>query len=104
MPLNEWSVLYSSIFVSQGKRVSVQSVVEKPYIYILARSGATVKDQLMYVPTRLEDLREMDEAIELDGAQYFDELRFFSGDSPARNLESGQQGPSGTYTHHLPHV
>lgn len=75
--------------------MSVQSVVEKPYIYILARSAGTVKDQLLYVPTRLEDVRDLEQAIELDGCMYFDELRFFTGDAPARNLECGHQGPGG---------
>lgn len=72
--------------------VSIQSVVEKPYVYILARSGSTVKDQLMYVPTRLEDIRDLAEPIEMNDREYMDQLRFFTGDGPARQLESGQQG------------
>ena len=73
----------------------MQSIVERPYIYILARSGASVKDQLLYVPTRCEDVTELSEPLEisLDGKiqTYCDKLRFFTGDGPARQLEAGQQ-------------
>lgn len=66
--------------------------METPYIYLLARSGAAVKDQILYVPTRLEDLKEMDVSVSLqDGTEYTDTMRFFSGDTPARQLEAGQQ-------------
>jgi len=76
----------------QETPVNVQSVVESPYIYLLAQSNFSVKDQLLYVPTRLEDLRELEEKISSkDGRTFTDKLRFFSGDSPARQLEAGQQ-------------
>jgi len=38
-------------------------VVESPYIYLLAQSNSSVKDQLLYIPTRLEDLTELEEKI-----------------------------------------
>ena len=60
-------------------------------MYSLARSGSSAKDQIMYVPTRLDDLRELSEPIQCGEQTYTDCLRFFSGDSPARALEVGQQ-------------
>ena len=67
--------------------------MEQPYVYILARSNSSVKDQLLYVPTRNEDLKELEKPVTLpDGTEYKDVLRFFSGDGPARQLEAGQQG------------
>lgn len=70
----------------------VQSVVEKPYMYLLARSGSSVKDQLLYVATRREDLKALENPTNSpDGVPYTDVMRYFSGDSPARQLESGQQ-------------
>lgn len=71
--------------------MSVQELVEKPYVYILAQSGSSVKDQLLYVPTRLEDIDDLSVTIEVEGHEYMDRLRWFSGDTPARQLESGQQ-------------
>ena len=37
----------------------MQAMVEVPYVYLLARSGSAVKDQILYVPTRLEDIEEL---------------------------------------------
>lgn len=50
-----------------------------------------MKDQLLYVPTRLEDIQELEEPITKDGKTYVDKMRLFSGDTPARQLEAGQQ-------------
>ena len=47
--------------------------------------------QIMYVSTRLDDLKELSEPLQRDDWQYTDSLRFFSDDSPARALEVGQQ-------------
>jgi hypothetical protein len=38
------------------KRINVQSIVEKPRLYILGQSPSTDLDQLSYTDTRLEDL------------------------------------------------
>ena len=54
-------------------------MVEVPYVYILVRSGSSVKDQLLYVPTRLEDIADMSVPIEQDGTIYTDTLRLFTG-------------------------
>lgn len=40
------------------KKVCVQSLVETPKLYILGQSPSTDKDQLSYIETRLEDLKE----------------------------------------------
>lgn len=57
----------------------------------MARSGSSVKDQILYVPARIEDIKELDEPLAVEGVVYKDVLRYFSGDSPARQLEGGQQ-------------
>lgn len=75
----------------QDYTVNVQATVEAPYVYLLARSGSAVKDQLLYVPTRLEDVVELDTHLSVQGLEYKDHLRFFSGDTPARQMEAGQQ-------------
>ena len=54
-------------------------MVEVPYVYLLARSSSSVKDQLLYVPTRLEDLELLDIPITVDDMTYRCKMRFFSG-------------------------
>ena len=58
---------------------SVQKLVEQPYVYLLAQSGSVVKDQLLFVPTRWEDIDDMSTKLEFDGQPFTDKL------------ESGQQ-------------
>ena len=54
-------------------------MVEAPYIYLLARSGSAVKDQLLYVATRLEDFAELNNPVAIDGIEYTNTMRIFSG-------------------------
>lgn len=69
----------------------LQSIVEKPYPYLLAQSGTSVKDQLLYTPARWEDLEELSVPSTLEDHDFHDQLRLFTGDTPARQLECGQQ-------------
>ena len=64
--------------------------MEAPYLCLPARSGGSVKDQIMYVKTRLEDLEQLKEEISVGGKEYRDRLQYFPGDSPARAMEAGQ--------------
>ena len=41
-----------------GKDVDVQAKVEEPQLYILGQSKSTVEDQMKFIPSRLEDLRD----------------------------------------------
>ena len=60
--------------------MSVQTMVEHPYVYLLVRSGASVKDQLLYVPTHFEHLADLKNLLVLkDGRTYHDVMHFFSG-------------------------
>ena len=49
------------------------------------------QDQIHYVPTRLEDIQELEQNLTIDGQEYCDKLRFCAGDTPARALEAGHQ-------------
>ena len=58
----------------------VQRLFEAPYVYIIERSKSAVKDQLVYVPARLEDIADLSEPLMDDnGVQFHDKLRLFSG-------------------------
>lgn len=42
-----------------GKGVDVQSVIEAPHLYMLGAAGAKDSDQLAFIPTRRECLKEL---------------------------------------------
>lgn len=71
--------------------VDVQSVVEKPYLYILGQSKSSDSDQMTYIDTRVADIQEIHNPTLLNGVQIYDKVRVFSGDGPARQNEAGQQ-------------
>lgn len=71
--------------------IDVQATVEKPHLYILGQSKSTDQDQLSYTLSRVEDLKQLVEPVEIGGVPIFDVMRVFSGDGPARQFEAGQQ-------------
>ena len=70
----------------------VPTLVEKPQIYILARcSGKEVK-QLGYIETRHQCLDELQNyLLTSKGCLVTDIMRFFHGDGPEKQFESGEQ-------------
>ena len=78
--------------VITGKKVNIQSLVEAPSLYIVARSSSSDEDQLCYVETRLECLDELpDPTVSASGIPIVNKMRFFHGDSPSRQYEAGQR-------------
>ena len=74
------------------KKVDVQTKVDSPEVYIVARSGSSDVEQLTYIDTRLECLEDLSVKLQTNaGNDVSDIMRFFHGDSPARQLQSGQQ-------------
>ncbi|XP_019624951.1 PREDICTED: uncharacterized protein LOC109470439 [Branchiostoma belcheri] len=79
-------------------KLNVQSEVERPELYLIARCGASDAEQLMYAETRRDDLPSLSGTVKTtDGREYIDELRFFKGDQQARQFEFGAQR-SGHYS------
>ena len=78
--------------------VDVQSIVEKPELHILARSNATLEDQVLFNKSRLECVQELisDPLPTSTGVPIRDILRFFHGDGPAQQFEAGNN-IGGTY-------
>lgn len=77
-------------FAKFGRRICVQSVVEKPQLYIIARCRSN-DEQLGYVDTRVECLKDLKKDLEVGGINISDVMRMFHGDGPAVQFESGQQ-------------
>ena len=71
-------------FSKYNKMIDVQTAVESPAIYIIARCCGSDRKQLAYVDTRLECLYELNiNAKFADGHEIRDKMRFFHVDGPA---------------------
>ena len=74
-----------------GRKVDVQETIEKPEIYMLARCPGTT-ELTAYSSTRMYDIMELELPIMFDnGVEVYDTVRFFKGDGPSCQFESGQQ-------------
>ena len=75
-----------------GTQINIQAKVETPCVYIIARSTSSDTEQLCYVETRVECLKDLSETLtSKSGIEVNDKMRFFHGDTPARQYECGQQ-------------
>ena len=72
--------------------VDVPTIVGKPHLYILGRCGSSEIEPLACVNTRQESLDQLSTQIELtNGVKVKDVMRFFKGDGPEQQFESGEQ-------------
>ena len=88
--LYDTAVYYSSAEYEAltGIKEDVQANVECPEVYIVARSSSSDAEQLAYVETRVECLKQLDlKLVTKSGHHITDVMRFFHGDAPARQFE-----------------
>ena len=72
--------------------IDVQQIVERPHVYILGRCSSSEIEQLGYVSTRGECLKELTTKVALkNGIEIIDKMRFFTGDGPEQDTECGEQ-------------
>lgn len=71
--------------------MKVQSMIEKPVICILGRSGSSFVDQALYSAPRVEDLAEIKDGILYNDMHITIVPRFVAADYPARAFETGNQ-------------
>jgi len=75
-----------------GKDIDIQATIEEPQLYVLGQSRLMVEDQMKFVPTRQEDLRDLKNTVLTDcGIEVCDIMRFMNGDNPAAEMENGTQ-------------
>jgi hypothetical protein len=76
-----------------GKCPSIQSVIERPVIHIMAAGSSSVEDQLALLQERLDCLDDLSTTITSTSSNIAvtDTLRFFIGDHPAQQFECGTQ-------------
>ena len=73
-----------------GKRINLQSIIERPNLYILARCPSN-DQQIMYSDTRMEDILSLKKIKTKNGILIEDIIRVFKGDAPASQFEAGHQ-------------
>ena len=73
-----------------GVNIDIQSTVETPKIHILGRSSSSLDDQSLFSSSRIECISRLSSPLQLNsGIKVYDILRFFHGDGPAQQFESG---------------
>ena len=73
-----------------GVFVNIQTIVEEPRLYILARCPSN-DQQILYSQERLNDITALQQKIKTDDIEIIDKMSIFKGDKPAAQFEPGQQ-------------
>ena len=81
--------------------VNIQTIVEKPKLYILARCPSN-EQQILYSQERLDDIIALKQNIKTDDIEIIDKMRIFKGDKPAAQFEAGQQKGGNFYCFSCP--
>ena len=77
-------------YAKHGFHRDVQSIIEKWYVYILARCPSE-DHQLLYTQERISDVLELDCKITHNGISITDVMQIFKGDNLAAQFQSGLQ-------------
>ena len=78
-------------YLKTKEKINVQSIVEAPELYIMGQCRSN-DEQIGYITTREECLHDLNENISVnDEIEVKDIMRFFHGDGPAVQFESGNQ-------------
>ena len=78
-------------YLKHKKKINVQASAEEPNMYILARCPSA-DQQLLYTDQRIGDIMNLKYPTKSsNNVEVNDVLRFFKGDSPARQFDGGHQ-------------
>ena len=93
-PIYDEAFYYTAEEMEQrtGFRMNVQTLVERPEIHIIGRSGASITDQMQFNQCRQDCMRATSQPIETESKiAISDVIRFFHGDGPAQQYEGGHK-------------
>lgn len=88
--------LTSQEYKDEHGGVDVQSIIEASHLYMLGASGAKDSDQLAFIPTLRQSLKEL-QFTEVQGtdeappAELREKIRFMNGDNPAVEFKEETQ-------------
>ena len=72
--------------------IDVPVILDNAEVHILGRSSSTTEDQLMFVETQRNCLKEIGERVfTKSGIEVIDKVGFFYGDGPAAQFEAGHK-------------
>lgn len=75
-----------------GKSPSIQTLIERPVIHLMAAGTSAVDDQLALLQDRIDCLNDLSTNITSSNSiNIHDKLKFFIGDHPAQQFERGTQ-------------
>ena len=75
-----------------GKSASIQSLVERPVVHLMAAGSSAVENQLELLQDRIHCLGELTtKIVSTNNIEIIDKLRFFVGDHPTQQFEHGTQ-------------
>lgn len=73
----------------KGVRIDVPALLNEAEVHILGRSSSSLQDQLAFIETRRESLKDIKEKVcTSNGVEVIDVVRFFYGDGPAAQFNS----------------
>ena len=77
---------------THGKSPSIQSLVERPKLYIMAAGSSSVEDQVAIIQDRIDCLHELSANLTAsNGVVIHNKMSFFIGDHPAQQFKRGTQ-------------
>ena len=88
--VSQTMVILSHYQSEHGYLQNIQSTVEKPYIYLLARCP-TDDHQLIYSQEPINYILKLSQKIEFHGIEITDLMKIFKGDNPGSQFESVQE-------------
>ena len=75
-----------------GKSPSIQSLVERSKLYIMAAGSSSIEDQVAIIQDRIDCLHELSTNLTAsNGVVIYDKIMFFIGDHPTQQFERGTQ-------------
>ena len=64
---------------TSGRKINVQALVETPELYTICNTSDSLAEKLSYTNTRLEDVKQLEIPLDVDGVKVMDTMRIFLG-------------------------
>ena len=68
---------------TNDKKIDVQAEIEQPHLYMIGMCGSSDADQVLFIPTRRECLRDLSKEVQIQDVKIKDTMIFVNGDNPS---------------------
>ena len=72
---------------TNNKKIDVQAEIEQPHLYMIGMCGSSDADQVLFIPTRRECLRDLSKEVQIQDVKIKDTMIFMNGDNPSVEFE-----------------